>query len=60
MDANKYSYEILFIDDGSKDRSWEVITGLSNRNAHVRGFVSAGIMASPPPSVKASPPPAVM
>ena len=38
MDANKYSYEILFIDDGSKDRSWEVITGLSNRNAHVRGI----------------------
>ena len=31
-----------------------MITGLSNRNAHVRGFVSAGIMASPPPPVKAS------
>ena len=25
MDENKFSYEILFINDGSTDESWEVI-----------------------------------
>lgn len=31
MDANHYSYEIIMIDDGSKDRSWEVIQELRTR-----------------------------
>jgi glycosyltransferase involved in cell wall biosynthesis len=38
MEANKYSYEILFIDDGSKDKSWQVIEDLKKRNTHVRGI----------------------
>jgi glycosyltransferase involved in cell wall biosynthesis len=38
MDANHYSYEILFVDDGSKDRSWEVILDLKGRNPNVRGI----------------------
>ena len=33
-----FSYEILFMDDGSRDRSWEVIKALSLRNPHVRGM----------------------
>lgn len=38
MKANDFSYEILFIDDGSTDNSWKVISGLSNENPNVRGF----------------------
>lgn len=38
MDANKFSYEILFIDDGSNDGSWEVIEELKKKNANVRGI----------------------
>lgn len=37
MTENNFTYEILFIDDGSKDRSWEVICSLSQQNPHVVG-----------------------
>lgn len=35
---NRYSYEILFIDDGSTDASWGVIEHLAQKNATVRGI----------------------
>ncbi|MCC6837413.1 MAG: glycosyltransferase family 2 protein [Bacteroidia bacterium] len=38
MNENNFSYEILFIDDGSKDKSWSVIEALSAKNANVRGI----------------------
>lgn len=38
MDAHGYSYEILFIDDGSTDNSWEVIESLSQHNPSVKGI----------------------
>ncbi len=38
MEENDFSYEILFMDDGSKDRSWSVIRELGRRNPHVRGI----------------------
>ncbi|MPR32442.1 glycosyltransferase family 2 protein [Salmonirosea aquatica] len=38
MEAHDFSYEILFMDDGSKDQSWEVIRALSLKNPHVRGI----------------------
>lgn len=38
MDANGFSYEIIMIDDGSKDRSWEVVENLTQQNANVRGI----------------------
>ena len=38
MLANNFSYEILFIDDGSKDQSWAVISELSRKNPNIRGF----------------------
>lgn len=37
MDENKFSYEILFINDGSTDNSWEVIKSLREANENVRG-----------------------
>ncbi|MBR2191731.1 MAG: glycosyltransferase [Bacteroidaceae bacterium] len=38
MDENKYSYEIIFVNDGSKDRSWEVIEDLSRKFPEVHGI----------------------
>jgi len=38
MDTHKYTYEILFIDDGSKDTSWEVIEKLSKENPSIKGI----------------------
>ena len=38
MNANRYSYEIIFINDGSTDRSWEVIEELRQKDACVKGI----------------------
>ena len=38
MTANNYSYEILFVDDGSTDESWQIIEELSNENKAVKGI----------------------
>jgi glycosyltransferase involved in cell wall biosynthesis len=38
MQSNQLSYEILFIDDGSTDYSWEVIQKICDKNNIVRGF----------------------
>ena len=35
---NKYSYEILLIDDGSKDNSWNKIESLSKSNSQIKGI----------------------
>ena len=37
MQANGYSYEVLLIDDGSKDKSWSVIESLSAANTNLKG-----------------------
>ncbi|MDG1804383.1 glycosyltransferase family 2 protein [Flavicella sp.] len=38
MNENSYTYEILFIDDGSTDNSWNLIEALQKENAHVKGL----------------------
>ncbi|WP_424000611.1 glycosyltransferase family 2 protein [Maribacter sp. IgM3_T14_3] len=38
MQANHFSYEILFVDDGSTDNSWKIITELSSQNPAVKGI----------------------
>jgi glycosyltransferase involved in cell wall biosynthesis len=38
MDEHKYSYEIVFIDDGSTDDSWRIIQGLKNGFPEVKGL----------------------
>lgn len=38
MDEHKFTYEVIFIDDGSTDASWEVIENLSSTNPNVKGI----------------------
>jgi len=38
MQSNHFSYEIIFIDDGSTDGSWETIKILSQKNNAVKGI----------------------
>ena len=35
---DKYSYEIIFIDDGSSDKSWEVIQQLKTKGEYIKGI----------------------
>ena len=60
-------YEILFIDDGSNDTTWEIISSLSKSDPRVRGFqlsrnfghqaaVGAGLALSPSPVSRFRPP----
>ena len=35
---NQLSYEVIFIDDGSKDSSWKIIESLSDNNANIKGI----------------------
>jgi glycosyltransferase involved in cell wall biosynthesis len=38
MNKHNYSYEIIFIDDGSSDNSWNVIESLSKQNTNVKAI----------------------
>ena len=38
MQSNNYSYEIIFVDDGSTDDSWNIIESFSNENPNVKGI----------------------
>ncbi|MBU0487762.1 MAG: glycosyltransferase family 2 protein [Bacteroidetes bacterium] len=35
---NNLTYEIIFVDDGSTDSSWDVITALAAENEHIKGI----------------------
>jgi len=38
MQSNRFSYEIIFIDDGSTDDSWKAIAELSQKDTNVKGI----------------------
>lgn len=38
MDKNGLSYEVIFVNDGSTDHSWQVIEQLATQSKHVKGI----------------------
>ena len=38
MLENSFSYEIIMIDDGSKDNSWQVVENLQAKNSNIKGI----------------------
>ena len=38
MNENNFSYELIFVDDGSTDDSWDVISKLSLQNQNIKGI----------------------
>jgi glycosyltransferase involved in cell wall biosynthesis len=38
MDENNFTYEIILVDDGSKDGSWEMIKKLRHNNQNIKGI----------------------
>lgn len=38
MNEHHYTYEIIFVDDGSSDNSWQVIEELRTKNPNVKGI----------------------
>ena len=38
MEENNYTYEVFLIDDGSKDKSWEVIKSIVSKNNNFKGI----------------------
>ena len=38
MNANGFTYEVIFVNDGSTDRSWQVIEDLASQHAEAKGI----------------------
>jgi glycosyltransferase involved in cell wall biosynthesis len=38
LSHSDYNFEVLFVDDGSRDRSWEIICGICRRDPRFRGI----------------------
>ena len=39
ISINSKTFEIIFIDDGSSDNSWQIIKNLANKNKHTHGIL---------------------
>ena len=38
MNENHFTFEVIFVNDGSTDHSWQVLDELSQKSAHVKGI----------------------
>jgi glycosyltransferase involved in cell wall biosynthesis len=38
MEANSFSYEVIFVDDGSSDATWQRIMGIHETNPNIKGI----------------------
>ena len=48
MQANGFSFEVIFVNDGSTDRSWEVIEKLKSQSEHEEVSSSVATTANHP------------
>ena len=51
MQSNHFLYEIIFIDDGSTDNSWQTIETLSKKDLNVKGIQFFKTMANHKPCI---------
>lgn len=45
-------YELLFVDDGSKDHTWDILCQQAEQDPMWSGCISAGISARRPPCLR--------
>lgn len=38
MESHRFSFEVIFVDDGSRDNSWEVISAMAAKDSRVKGI----------------------
>ena len=38
MQKNNFTYELIFVDDGSKDQTWGIIEELAQKDQHIHGI----------------------
>jgi glycosyltransferase involved in cell wall biosynthesis len=38
MNKNNFTYEVVFVDDGSNDNSWEIVAEIQSKDANVKGI----------------------
>jgi len=38
MQSNSFSFEVIYVDDGSKDKSWDIIEQQSKKNSSIKGI----------------------
>lgn len=38
MQKNAYTYEVIFVDDGSTDESWDIIEKIAQKDPHIKGI----------------------
>lgn len=38
MESNRFSFEVIFVDDGSTDRSWKVIQEIAKKDSRAKGI----------------------
>lgn len=38
MEANRFTYEVIMVDDGSNDNSWQIIESLSTQNPNIKAI----------------------
>ena len=48
MKEHNYTYEVIFVNDGSTDNSWEVIEELKQRSPHVLCWIYTDTRDMPP------------